>query len=365
MDGKYLLALNAHQKIGSQTIKKALAPFSDDVKKLWKEPENGLRKKLDRKIADLICEAKQEFNPDKEIEKLQKLNIGYMTMYDKVYPKILLEIPDHPAVLYIKGDIEVFGNPFLAIVGSRKFTHYGKKAAYDLSRACASVGLGIISGLALGIDAIAHKAALDGGGVTIGVLGCGLDKIYPANNLNLGREIIEKGGAVISELSPGTPPLKQNFPARNRIIAGLALGTLVVEAAEKSGALITAYQSLEYNREVMAVPGNIDSQVSKGTNLLIQKGAKLVQEPEDIFESLNIELKKAEERSREILPETEEEKVIIEILKSGEKIIDVIVKESDINIIALNSTLSMMEMKGIVENIGGGRYKLIQSLKSG
>ncbi len=358
MQTKYLLALNAHEKIGSQTLKRALAPFGSNPEKLWNADESILRKSLDEKTANLVIEAKKQFNPEQETEKLQKFNIGYTTIYDKQYPALLKEAHDHPVILYIKGNIAALRMPSIAVVGSRKFTHYGQKVAYKLSKSCSEAGLCIISGLALGIDAVAHKAVLDASGVTVGVLGCGLDQIYPASNLNLGKEMLEKGGAIVSEFPPGTPPLKYNFPARNRIIAGLSLGTLVIEAAEQSGALITAYQALEYNREVFAVPGNIDSETSKGTNLLIQKGAKPVMKPEDIFEDLNIEIKKTEQKAKEILPETEDEKKVLEILKKGEKNINDIVLESELNIIAVNTTLSIMEMKGLVDNIGGGRYML-------
>ena len=202
MQTKYLLALNAHEKIGSQTLKKALAAFDENPEKLWQADHHTLYEKLDKRIAGLVSEAKNQFSPEEEIEKLQKENIGYMTMYDKSYPALLKETPDHPAILYIRGDISAFKTPSLAVVGSRKFTHYGQKVGYQLAKKSAEAGLSIVSGLALGIDAVAHQAALDAGGITIGVLGCGLDKIYPASNLSLGREIIEKGGAIISELPP-------------------------------------------------------------------------------------------------------------------------------------------------------------------
>lgn len=339
-------------------MKKALAPFGNNPEKLWNANENILRKNLDEKTAGLIIEAKKQFSPEEEIEKLQKFNIGYITMYDKQYPDLLKEAHDHPVVLYVRGNIEALKTPSLAVVGSRKFTHYGQKIAYQLSKDCSMAGLGIVSGLALGIDAVAHKAALDAGGITIGVLGCGLDRIYPASNLMLGREILEKGGAIVSEFTPGTPPLKYNFPARNRIIAGLSLGTLVIEAAKQSGALITAYQALEYNREVFAVPGNIDSETSVGTNLLIQKGAKLVSKPEDILEEFNIEAKNIEQKNRETLPENENERTILAVLSAGDKQVDAIVEDSKLNIVSVNTALTMMEMKGLVDNIGGGRYKI-------
>ncbi len=357
MELKYLLALNAHPKIGSQTIKKVLASF-EDPEKLWKISHQEMTNKLGNKIADLIIEARKKYSPDEEIKKMQRMNIGYITMYDKKYPRLLMETSDFPAILYIKGNIDALNSPGVGVVGSRKYSAYGKKICYSLTKSLSEAGLNIISGLALGIDAIAHRAALDINGITVAVLGCGLDRIYPTANFTLGKEIIEKGGAIISEFPLGTPPLIHHFPQRNRIIAGLSLGTLVIEAAEESGALITAYCALDYNREVFAVPGNIDSENSKGTNLLIQKGAKLVISPEDVFEEININLKKAEHKAKEILPESEDEKSIINCLKTGEKVIDEIVKETGLNIIAVNSSLSIMEMKGILDNLGGGRFKL-------
>jgi len=358
MKTEYLLALNAHEKIGSQTIKKALASFDEDIEKLYSASTSELNSKLGNKIAGYITEAKNNFNAEEEIEKLQRLNIGYMTLYDKNYPPLLKETPDFPAILYIRGDISALKLPSIAVVGSRKYSLYGKKVAYSLSKKISEAGLSIVSGLALGIDAVSHRAALDAGGITVGVLGCGLDKIYPASNLSIGREILEKGGAIISEFPPGTPPLVHHFPQRNRIIAGLSLGTLVVEAAEESGALITAYCALDYNREVFAVPGTIDAETSKGTNMLIQKGAKMVTKPEDIFEELDVKVKKSEQKAKENFPESPEEKKITECLKTGDKSVDEIIAETKLNVVALNRSLSMMEMKGMVENLGGSRFKL-------
>jgi DNA processing protein len=348
----------AHEKIGSQTLKKALAPFEDNPEKLWQASNGEISQKMDQKISKLIIEAKEKFDPEEELEKLKKYDVGYITLNDKEYPPLLKEIHDCPVVLFIRGNIKSLKMPALAIVGSRKFSNYGQKVAYNLSKACSEAGMSIVSGLALGIDASAHKAALDAGGVTIGVLGCGLDQIYPVSNYQLGKEMIEKGGAIISEFPIGTPPMKYNFPARNRIIAGLSVGTLVVEAAEQSGALITAYQSLEYNREVFAVPGDIDSIQSAGTNKLIQNGAKMVLSPEDIFNELNIEVKKSETKAKEMLPESEDEKKIVSILSAGEKLVDEIIVETKLNVIIVNTSLTTLEMKGIVENMGGGRFKL-------
>ena len=347
------MALNCHQKIGSQTLKKILAAFDDNIEKAWESSGSEINKRLEPKIATLLSESQKLFDPEKEIEKIKKLNIGYITIFDKEYPAQLKELPDAPVILYIKGNIEILKEPSIAIVGSRKFTSYGRMTAYKLSKESAEVGLVIVSGLALGIDAVAHEAALDAKGKTVGVLGCGLDQIYPLSNVGLAKKIIETGGAIVSELSPGTPPLRHNFPARNRIIAGLSLGTLVIEAAESSGALITAYEALEYNREVFAVPGNINSETSQGTNRLIQKGAKLVISTEDIFEELNIEFKKSEKRAKEILPESKEEKIILDLIAKKDLLVDNIIEESDLNVIEINTALTMMEMKGIIENVGG------------
>lgn len=358
MQTDYLLSLNAHEKIGSQTIKKILASFDDDLQRVWRAGFSELNNKLGDKIAGYIVEARENFLPEDEIAKLEKIGAGYMTMYDKSYPKLLREIPDCPAILYIKGDIVSLDKPSIAVVGSRKYTNYGKNATEKLTKACVGADLSIVSGLALGIDAIAHRTTIDCGGITVAVLGCGIDKIYPIANYNLAGDILKSGGAIVSEFSPGTPPLKHYFPARNRIIAGLSMGTLVIEAAEESGALITALEALDYNREVFAVPGNIDSENSKGTNLLIQKGAKLVMSEEDIFSELNIETEKCQIKSQKMLPETKEEKIIKEYLHIGEKLVDDIVKETDLNIISVNTALTTMEMKGIVENVGGGRFKI-------
>ncbi len=357
MDTKYLLALNCHPKIGGQTLKKMLAVY-DSPESLWSDSQQGLLQKLGEKLTALVLEARSVYNPENEIEKLASFGVGYITIFDKGYPKLLNEAYDCPAILYIKGNAKILNNLSLGVVGSRKYTVYGKKLSYKLSKECAESGITIISGLALGVDAFAHQAALDANGKTVGVLGCGLDKIYPVSNFHLGQEIIEKGGAIISEFPLGVPPMKQNFPARNRIIAGLSAGVLVIEAAEKSGALITAYQALEYSREVFALPGDIDSENSIGTNKLIQEGAKLVLSVDDILKELNIEKKVSEQKVKEIVPKSADEQIIINLLSQKDCLIDELIKQSNLNIVAVNSTLTMLEMKGLVTNIGGGCYRL-------
>lgn len=350
----FVLALSAHPKIGSQTLKRIFGAF-EDPEEVWSKSPRGLQTKLGEKIAGLVMEAREKYDPEEETQKLQKLGIGFVTIYDKNYPGLLKENSDCPFVLFVRGNIEILKEASLAIVGSRKYSNYGKRFAYKMAKECAEAGLVIVSGLALGIDSIAQQAAIDCDGKTIGVLGCGLDKIYPTSNIALARAIIEKGGAIISEFPLGTAPFKQNFPARNRIIAGLSAGTFVVEAARSSGSLITAAFALEYNRNVYALPGPVDSEGSSGANLLIQQGAKLVMESGDILSDYSIFQKKARAKSIEL--ETEEEKGVYEILKGGELCVDEIVRASNINVLVVNATLTLLEIKGMIENIGGGRYR--------
>ncbi|MEI8143167.1 MAG: DNA-processing protein DprA [Candidatus Berkelbacteria bacterium] len=353
---KYLLALNAHQKIGSQTIKKILN-VTHELSVFWQKSEKISSLPLDEKIRSLISETVKTIDPDHELVKLLDQNVGYVTIFDKNYPPVLKQLPDCPAVLYIRGSKNILDMSAIGVVGSRKYTDYGLNSCQKLVAGLATQGVVVISGLALGIDAIAHKTTLDNGGKTVAVLGCGLDQIYPSSNYQLGKKIIENGGAIISEYSLGTPPMKQNFPARNRIIAGLSLGVLVVEASVDSGSLITAMCALDYNRDVFAVPGNIDNESSLGTNMLIQQGAKLVISSDDILSEINIKKKTDNEVAKKILPVTADEVLIISVLSGGEKLLDEIVEKTGLSIIAINTTLTYLEMKGLVRNIGGGRWK--------
>lgn len=355
---KYLLALNTHEKIGSQTLRKILAVIPDPAK-VWRGDISGALGKLPTKIANYVLEVKNRVDPDNIVADLIRRDIGYLTVFDEGYPKILKEIYDSPLVLYLRGDAGALAGSALAVVGSRKPTTYGSRVTRTFVKESVESGLVIVSGLALGIDGEAHRATLEFGGKTVGVLACGLDQIYPANHLGLAKEMMKRGGAVISEFPPGTPALKFNFPSRNRIIAGLSLGTLVVEAAKDSGSLITAQCALEYNREVFAIPGPIDSPTSAGTNQLIQQGAKLVSSFDDIAAELPVALKKSSERAADNFPKTPIEQTIIDLLVTGEGSVDYLVAESLLGIVAVNSALTTLEMKGMIENIGGGRYRKI------
>ncbi len=288
----------------------------------------------------------------------EELSIRRVALQNKNYPAILKEIPDPPKELYIKGEITAQDNLAIAIVGTRKYSQYGKQVTFDISGKLAKLGITIISGLAKGIDTFAHQAALENNGRTIAVLGSGLDKksFYPSCNYHLGEKI-SQCGALISEYPPGTRGTQFTFPQRNRIISGMSLGVVVIEAPEKSGALITATLALEQNREVFAIPGSIYEKNSRGTNNLIKMGAKIVTCIEDILEELNL-LHLTEQSRRKIKPETEEEKILIEILSHHPTHIDEIIQKSGLFASVVNATLMVMELKKIVRNLGKGNYVL-------
>lgn len=302
-------------------------------------------------------------------ESLVNHNIKMISIFDANYPEKLKNIYDPPIALYYKGkyDSDSFS---IAVVGSRKTTNYGAIAARKLSYDLAIRGVRIVSGLARGIDSIAHKGCLEAGGKTTAVLGCGLDNIYPPDNSGLYADIIDSGGLILSEYPPGMPPLQHNFPARNRIISGISNGVLVIEAAKRSGSLITAGCALEQGREVFAVPGNIDSAYSRGTNQLIKEGAKLVLSAGDILE----EFEYSEIQTNTLLQEeicrqkqnldlfkglTTEEIKILKIILKGIHHIDEIIERSNTPAKDVSSILFMLEMKGVISQHPGKLFKLI------
>ena len=352
---KYWIALSTHSQIGGRTFQKILRHF-DLMSKLWLTSYDKLISfGFDVNQAKAIMEVIGRSQPEETALKVERAGLRVITFVDKSYPAILKEISDPPGLLYVKGEILPQDEVSLAVVGSRKYTSYGKRAVEKLVYPLSKAGLTIISGLALGIDTLAHMAALEAGGRTIGVLGCGLNQIYPAANYNLATEIVKRGGAIISEFPLGMPALKQNFAIRNRIIAGLSLGTLVIEAGLESGTLLTAKSALDYNREVFAVPGSIFEENSAGPHKLIKSGAKLISEAQDVLEELNLENLVKKQEVKEILVDCLEEETMIKLLKKP-ILIDDLVRESGFEAALVNATLIMLEMKGMILNLGGGRY---------
>lgn len=354
-DKKYWIALSTHQKIGARTFSKLYKRFHK-LEKVWHSKERELLEAgLDLGQAQAVKEVILKKDPQKELEKVYKNKIEVVILGEPDYPKLLKEIPDPPGIIYIKGKLLPEDEISLAVVGSRKYSNYGKTVTEKLVYPLAKNNLTIVSGLALGIDAFAHQAALDANGRTIGVLGCGLDQVYPLTNIRLADKIVKSGGAIISEFPLGTPALRYNFPVRNRIIAGLSLGTLVVECAEGSGSLLTASAAIDYNREVFSVPGEIFSDSSIGTNKLIKMGARVVTDYQDILTELAIDDKTNFSKAREIIADTVEEEILLKLLSKPISI-DELIKKSKINTNLINTTLIQMELKGKVRNLGATRY---------
>lgn len=278
------LCLSAFFKISPLTIKKLLKYFLNLYDIYQASSKELLLAGLNENLSQEFINFKKNFSYDQTIKKLQEKNIQFVCCSEDSYPKLLKEIYDPPLVLYYQGSINFKGHESLAIVGSRKNTNYGKLATEQIVQGLKNNNLNIISGLAKGIDSLAHQAALKNNIRTIAVLGSGLDIIYPKENNALAKNILENNGAILSEFPPACPPQKHHFPLRNRIISGLSKAVLVVEAGNNSGSLITARQALDQNREILAIPGEIFSSQSLGTNTLIGAGAKLVQSSNDVLE---------------------------------------------------------------------------------
>lgn len=354
---KYWNAFNQLVKIGAIRFKKIYSHFENMEQAWYADWQEFKRAGLEDQICDYIQIKRKEISPDREFEKIEKEKIKIITFKDKNYPKLLKEIYNPPALLYVRGEIKDEDEFALAVVGTRKMTSYGKQVIPDIVSTLARNKITIISGLALGCDTLVHETSLRAGGRTIAVIGSGLDKesIYPYSNKPL-AEKIEAQGAVISEFPCGSLPLRQNFPARNRIISGLALGTLVVEAPENSGALLTARAALEQNRDVFAIPQNIYNRTAAGPNNLIKMGAKLITSAEDILNELNLKSASSFIESKKITPDTAEEAKILEVLSKEPLHIDKIVQKTKMETRQVTSTLTLMEMKGKVRNLGALNY---------
>lgn len=291
------------------------------------------------------------------LAQISKLEAQVITIEEEGYPESLRSIYDPPPLLYVRGELLPSDSLSLAVVGTRRITRYGREVVGTLIPELSTAGLTIISGLALGVDAAAQEAALEAGGRTVAVLACGIDQIYPPSNAKLGEKIIKEGrGAIITEFPPGTPTYPANFPVRNRIISGMALGTLVIEAAERSGTFHTVRAALEQGREVFAVPGSIFSPFSAGTAKLIASGAKPVTSAREILEELEVEVRAKMQEVKEAMPVTEKEEELLVLIGDEERHVDEIIKNADMSTNEVLSTLTLLEMKGLVKSLGSGLY---------
>lgn len=310
---------------------------------------------LESKVAAHIVAERPGIDPDDEMERLSRHSIRAITWNDPDYPPRLKEIYDLPPVLYVRGQLTEADEWAVAVVGTRRPTAYGRQVAEELSADLARNRICIVSGLARGIDSIAHRAALDSGGRTLAVLACGLDIVYPAEHAKLALQIAEQG-VLVSDYPPGTQPRGDYFPRRNRIMSGLSLGVLVVEGDMKSGAMITARLALEQDREVFAVPGSVFSPQSRGTNSLIQEGAKLVQRVDDVLEELNLTMVPQQMEMKEIIPATDTEASLLRHITREPVHIDEVCRQSGLPIATVSSVLAMLELKGLVRQMGPMAY---------
>jgi len=358
-DLKYWLGFNLVKGIGPAKLQ-ALLDYYKDVGAAWGASERDLEHiGLDRRAISAFVETRAEVDLDAYLQRVRDANVTVLTWESDAYPRFLREIPAPPPVLYVAGEIQEADRWAVAVVGTRRLSEYGKQIVRELVTGLVRNNVTIVSGLARGIDGIAHKTAVEMGGRTIAVLGSGIDCLYPPQHRNLARRIIkDRQGAVITEYALGTQPDAKNFPPRNRIISGLSLGVVVIEAGKKSGALITADFALEQNREVFAVPGNVYSPASAGTNRLIQLGAKLVMSVDDILDELNLTMVPQQVVVQMAMPESREEATLLKHLSPQPSHVDEIVRASGMSSAEVSSTLAIMELKGMVQQVGGMRYVL-------
>jgi DNA processing protein len=327
------------------------------LERAWAAPPKELKLAgLDEGSIETLLQFRAETDPLAEMERLERAGVSALTWHDERYPPRLKEIDDRPPVLYVRGELTSADEWAVAIVGTRRASVYGRQAAEQFAADLARNRVTVVSGLARGIDALAHRAALEAGGRTIAVLACGLDLVYPPEHRRLAEEIARQG-AVVSDYPLGTQPRSEFFPRRNRILSGMSLGVLVVEGDVDSGALITARRALEQNREVFAVPGAIYSPGSRGTNKLIQDSeAKLVMRVEDVLEELNLSMAGHQIEMAEIVPADETESALLRLLSHEPIHIDEVRRTSGLPIAAVSSALAMLELKGLVRQVGQMNY---------
>jgi DNA processing protein len=357
------LTLRRVPGVGTRTQLDLLDRFGS-IENIFSAGRGPLEKALAGKnpAIDAILDGPDEARLRPELEWLGESGHHLLVWPDPDYPPLLREIPDPPVMIYVVGDRRLLSQPQLAIVGSRNPTPMGRENAHAFARSLAGAGLVVTSGLALGIDGAAHRGALEAGGKTIAVAGTGLDRVYPARHRELAHEIA-KHGALVSEYALGTPPLPENFPVRNRIISGLSLGALVVEAALQSGSLITARMAAEQGREVFAIPGSIHSPQARGCHALIRQGAKLVESAQDVLEELGPLASVARQSARETaapVPSSDSPMhALLEHIGHDPVSIDALIERSGLTSDAVSSMLLQMELNGLVSSCPGGKVQRI------
>jgi DNA processing protein len=360
-DLPYFLAFARVKGIGASRTR-LLQAYFDTMHKAWCAGTADLaRAGLDQKTISAIVETRKTIDPQKELDMMTKQGIHALTWEDADYPIRLKDVKDAPPVLFMRGAISAIDALAIGIVGTRNASVYGREATEMLATDLAKSGFTVVSGLARGIDAVAHKTAIEQNGRTIAVLGSGVDVIYPPEHRKLAQQIVENG-AIISDYPPGTQPDATHFPPRNRIISGLSMGVVVVEADERSGALITTQFAAEQGRDVFAVPGNIFSKTSRGTNKLIQTGAKLVTSVNDILEEYNVDTVASQlellRTAQDEIEKTDVEQRILNALSVDPIEINALIRQIDLPTEEITTALTMLELKGLIKQAGGAHYVL-------
>lgn len=359
-DNLYLHVFNLLPELGPARLFRVGEYFGSYKQAFEASPSRLTAAGIETETVEKFSILKKRVSLEAEAALLEKNKIGLLSYKEPAYPQLLLETARFPALLYVKGVLAASDELCIAVVGTRKISTYGRSVTPALVEALCLAGISIVSGLAYGVDALAHQTAVKAGGRTIAVLGGGLDSksLYPQNHALLAEEILSAGGALLSEYPPGTPCLRHHFVSRNRIISGLSAGTLIVECDLDSGSLITAHHALEQNRTVYAVPGPIYAEASRGPNNLIKMGAKLVTEAKDILDDLNLETKEVVHENQNLFGNSPAETLMLKTLKREPVAIDELIKLSGLSPSEATSALTFLEMKGKIRNLGGQQYAL-------
>jgi len=356
----YLNALNQIAFLGPKRID-TLVKYFGSPEAAWEAPPSEIAAVLEMKDhVNRIEQERAKIDPAQKWNRLRELEVETVSLDSPAYPVLLKQLHYPPPILYYRGSLQKIDHPAVAIVGSRRCTFYGQEVAHRLAGELSSAGISVISGMALGIDTAAHRGTLENNGYTAGVLGCGVDLCYPPQNLDLMKHIIAEG-VILSEFPVGTEPLASHFPRRNRIISGLSLGTVVVEATAKSGALITANYALEQNREVFAVPGNVGSPYSRGCHRLIKEGARLVESAADILDELNLNTSPEEQLTLYDISAvlTGQEKSLLNNIPYQPMHIDNIIRMSGIRAAETSALLLSLELKKTIRQTPGKYFSRI------
>jgi len=362
-DKRYWIGFTLVKGVGAVRFQRLLERFGD-AESAWKAaPAELAEAGLSLKMIERLVAVREKADLARIWDQTQSKGIIVLTWLDESYPQRLKEIEQPPPVLYMRGELLPEDTWAVAIVGTRRVTPYGRQVTEEIASFLAANGVTVISGLARGVDAIAHSAALKAGGRTLAVLGSGVDRIYPPENRTMAEQMLEHG-AVLSDYAPGTPPESSNFPPRNRIISGLSMAVVVIEAGETSGALITAEFAAEQGREIFAVPGNILAPQSKGTNKLIQQGALPLLSANDIMQALNLTRVGQHKAARKALPADEVEAKLLTAIGEEPRHVDEIRNKTGLPVEKVSATLVMMELKGMVRQVGNMHYVAVREVQS-